>query len=616
MTRTDDTPKGPNFQEISLDPKDRGLEHDEDLDNEFGEYEAAEREQNDNPNLPSTQSVAFVAQKLNSNGTFRKIIKARKSDFVSAVIHLDGAKFSFEGRDYLRPVYDGNDSQVLLKTARQVEKSTFLANNNIINSVVMPYNKSLYVSPSHTQTRQFSNEKLRSALDGSPLIRKYLQDHAVSMQVFEKGFTNGSYIFLRSAFRTADRARGISARVLTLDEIQDMITSQIPVIMECTSHFPDATTYMAGTPKSLDNPIEVYWEETTQNEWLVPCSCGKWNFLDEKCIAPTDWYTRDTNPIPPGPVCSKCSKPINVTSGQWISLSPGKPIKGYRIPQLMVPWICGLYEQWQKLLWKRDNYPFGQFYNEVLGISYDCATKPITRAEMIECCQDYDLLDPARLNTKEAQAAKKLMLTAGIDWGEGNDGSERSPSGAIRTASYTVLTIGGYVNQKEWKTLLVKKYEGREIEPDYVVKDIIRICTALNVRLLGVDWGHGWGVNNSLIRRFGTDKVCQFQYLPKLKERMKWDPIGYRYHLQRNFIMSELFYDLKNGFIRFPRWSSIERYAKDVLAIYAEYMEFRREIKYDHRPSDPDDWFHSLLYAKLASDIYLGKSRRHTRVGQ
>jgi hypothetical protein len=489
--------------------------------------------------------------------------------------------------------------------------TTFLANNLVAISAVKPFNKCLYVSPSHTQTRQFSSEKLKPAIEKSPLIMKYLQDSGVSNQVFEKGFTNGAFIFLRSAFRSADRARGISARVLALDEFQDMLISEIPVIRECTSHFPDAIEIMAGTPKSLDNPIEIYWQSSTQNEWLVPCGCGHWNMLDETTIGPTQWY--ESGRLPPGPVCSKCVRPLDVTKGQWMSLSGGKAIAGYRIPQLMVPWIISTMSQWSRLLWKRDHYPFGQFANEVLGLSYDAASKPISRAALMGICGDYALWDPNNLTPYLADARSRVLI-GGVDWGEGNDGSEKSPSGKIRNASYTVLTLGYYETQRKFRTVLVKKYVGREVDPEHVVNDICRISAGLGVRVLGVDYGHGWGLNNVLVRKLGPKRVMQFQYLHKLKNRIKWDALGTRYHLHRNLFMSELFYDMKNGHVGFPKWAEFEPYAKDILSIYTEYNEFRREIKFDHRPSDPDDFFHSLLFCKLAADIFHGKSRRYTQI--
>lgn len=538
------------------------------------------------------------------------LLKARPSEFVANLIYLDGHPFSFEGRGYLKPVYNRRTPQVLLKTARQVEKSTLLCNKLVSRSVVVPFNKSLYVSPSHTQTRQFSNEKLRQAIEKSPKIKRYFQDSSVSTQVFEKGFTNGSYVFLRSAFRSADRARGISARDLTLDEIQDMYTSEIPVIMECTSHFPDYSTTMSGTPKTYDNTIEVYWQETTQNEWLVPCDgCSKWNYLDHMNIAPTHKYIQKK--LPPGPICRHCGKPIDPRKGKWVSFQPDKMIEGYRISQLMVPWICGLHDQWLKLLWKRDNYPFGQFMNEAMGLSYDSAQKPVTRGQLMACCCEDHIWDTSDLN-KLKQVASRYLLTAGVDWGEGNDGSGTTPTGKLRVASYTVLTIGAYIRQNCYKVFYMKRYTGNEVDPDHIIKDILRICGAIGVRLIGADWGHGWGVNNELVRKYGPDRVIQFQYVANLKVPMKWDVIGRKYEVSRNFMMSELFYDIKHGYLEFFRWEQFQDFGKDILAIFAEYSEYLRQMKYDHRKSDPDDAFHSLHYARLAADVHLGKSRRYT----
>lgn len=289
-------------------------------------------------------------------------------------------------------------------------------------------------------------------------------------------------------------------------------------------------------------------------------------------------------------------------------------MKGYRVPQLMVPWICGLKNQWLKLLWKRDNYPLSQFYNEVLGLSYDSASSPISMQDLIDICGDHEMWDLDEMTYDQVNKARGMVLSAGVDWGEGLDGAEKSPSGKPRPASYTVLTIGHYHTQHQYKVLAIKKFTGKEADPEYVVQFIATVCKNLGIQLVGVDWGHGWGVNNTLVRLLGPSHVVQFQHLHKLKQRLKWDPVGVRYHLQRNFMMSELFYDMTHGHVLFPRWKQFEPFSKDILAIYTEYNEQRREMKYDHRHAEPDDFFHSLLYCKLACDIMCGKSRRYTQI--
>ena len=893
------------------------------------------------------------------SGRRKVVMRAPKTAWIHNLIHLNGEKFDFTGREYLLPIYNTDDKEVLLKTARQVEKSTLLANELTVMAALLPFFRNMYVSPSHVQTRTFSNDKLKPVLERSPMIARYLQDNKVSTQVFEKGFTNGSMTFLRSAFFSADRARGISsdllcydkdAYVLTkegwrkfadigwdtffatrnpdtgmmewhrpteiikkkhtgkmitfkhqsfylrvtdnhdmvinwqvkpyledkwekvsadrlrvsdrmgfklglpvkweentpefktfpewrskqnhimpglempylkfaelmgwylaegfmtgtgcsqrpclilnikkdlgkvesclknsgltysigkgsseetatlilnssiltrylsnnrgaynkfipreffehplalekllyglyqgdacyhegedwkngtlrtrskqlsedsqeawlrlsrpaalhtrmhwnkhqdatdydkgsmvplyevcsynrdymifwnsdkekriscenveneevycvtvpnhelivkgshqskpivcgncIDELQDMIMSNLPVIAQCLSHSKYQYHRYAGTPKSFDNTIEQYWQNTTQNEWMVPCShCSaatgkKWNFLDIKCIGKK------------GPICKFCGGRLNISDGQWQSTAKGKRMKGYRIPQLMVPWIREWDgEPWHTLVHEMETYPEAQFYNEILGLSYDNAAKPITRADVaMNCVSDHHFVDVQR--DISAEVAKGIYF-AGVDWGEGNDGTGKDIMGKTRNASYTILTIGGFVGKK-FKIIYVKKYQGKETDPDFVVNDIYRTCTKLKVRMIGVDWGHGWGVNNALFRKYGPEKCVQFMYVDSQKEVRKWDPIGYKFQLMRNHVMSETFFQFKEeGFI-FPPMEEWEWYLSDIMNISVEYTEYQRKLRYIHRPSDPDDCFHSLLYCRQVADIYYG----------
>ena len=481
--------------------------------------------------------------------------------------------------------------------------STFLANELVITSAIQPFYKTLYVSPSHIQTRQFSSEKLKAAMEGSHLINRYLKDSRVSDQVFEKGFTNGSMIFLRSCYLSADRSRGISAHKLAMDEVQDILMSNVPVITQCLSHADNPIQLYTGTPKSFDNTAQLLWDNTTQNEWMVPCShCAsalgkKWNYLDVKNIGIH------------GPICKYCGAPLDVTQGQWQRAKTDTDFQGFRISQLMVPWIAGTPDKWKELLFTYNTYPESQFYNEVLGLSYDNASKPITRADVLmNCYPDITFFNPEHLNptNKLWRAVSGMNTFAGVDWGEGNDGAGKDVMGKIKTASYTVLTIGAHVSTNKFRVLFVKRYKGKEVDPDFVVKDIVRTCKLFNVRMIGMDWGHGWGVNNQIFRMYGPTKCVQFMYVDRQKEVRKWDPIGYKFQLLRNHVMSELFFQFKDQRFMFPPLNHWEDYAKDIFNVSVEYIEYQRKIRYVHRPSDPDDFCHSLLYCKQVCDIYYG----------
>ena len=204
------------------------------------------------------------------------------------------------------PIYNTRRKRLLLKTARQVSKSTSLCNILLTQCFLNTAMRVLYVSPSALQTRQFSNEKLRPAIYDSPLVMKYFFNRSSCIdQTFEKSFTNGSHMFLRYAFLTADRARGIPCELLCLDEIQDILRDNVRVISESLSAagiMDDlgkdlGVEIQAGTPKTFENTIEDSWSLSTQNEWMVPCSRHMprhWVFLDSSAIGKE------------GPVCSKC----------------------------------------------------------------------------------------------------------------------------------------------------------------------------------------------------------------------------------------------------------------------------------------------------------------------
>ncbi|MEC8306239.1 MAG: phage terminase large subunit family protein [Chlamydiota bacterium] len=517
--------------------------------------------------------------------------EVRPTDFVEFAIRIPNQAtkvlepFSFEQRRYLKPVYDSVSPRILLKCGRQVEKSTYLGNRLLALTCIQPNFTALYVSPTNQQTKTFSNDRIKEPLETSDRLRAWTTDQ-LAQNVFQKKFINRSQIVLRYAFLNADRVRGIPADMVCIDEIQDVLTDNIPVIEECVSHSSFKYKLYSGTPKSLDNTLESLWvEDSTQNEWVVPCdSCGggdyrHWNILDEANIGPSHL------------ICDNCGAEIYAMhdDAQWASMNPNPrvphPMDGYRVPQIMVPWC-----EWDDILNKQILYSRAKFHNEVLGLSYDSGTRPLTRDDIQSNCTDDITLNRSELNNMILKTRGKVVYL-GVDWGTGEQ-------------TYTVVVVCSYYNNK-FTVMYAQRFEGQLAEPSAQLERIDQIIKQWNVQLIGVDYGGGFDRNDAMIRRYGPRKVFKYQYSTITRGKIVWDPGLSRFLVNRTEVMSDVFNAIrrKNVF-GFPRWEDWDKpFAADMLNIFSEYSEERRINEYRKSKGVTDDTFHAIVVAFLVSAI-------------
>lgn len=502
--------------------------------------------------------------------------KVKPSFLASKIIHLDGSNLSLAGRDYLLPIYDSGYKNIILKCGRQVEKSSSLRHIALTRSVAKPFLRSLYVSPSQSQTSDFAKE-LEKLIEGSPYIKQHFTSNSLVNQMLEKQFTNGSTMKLRSAYLTADRCRGISVQDLYIDEIQDFLMHNLPVIEECQSHFPnEARRVYSGTPKSFNNPIETIWKDSSQNEWLVKCSgCNYHNNLGIDNIGSE------------GLICSKCGKMINSQDGFWVSHKPKALFQGFRISQLMVP-----FSAWHKIIEKFERYSTAKFHNEVLGLSYDSSEVPITEREMFEAS---DKNFPMMQSKTQKYASYPMFM--GIDWGTSEE-----------QKSKTVVTVGFFRTPNLFQYVYCKKFGEREKDPLYQLEEIIKIFGRFKCQLVCCDFGFGHVQNKILQDRIGYDKVVVVCYSQNQKQNVTWNKTANMFVVSKPKLMSNVFSGVKLGTIKFFRWEDmLETNLKDDwLNISTEYDERSRTTKYIHGQGYPDDGFHSCLYSRFGGLVFNG----------
>lgn len=507
--------------------------------------------------------------------------------------------FSFDGRRYMRQIYDTPAKRRLLKAGRQVEKSTCLGNTLLSYACMITGLNALYVSPTNIQTKVFSQDRLKEAIETSDYLQSWTTTK-LSDNVFLKKFINRSQITLRYAYLTADRVRGIPADVICLDELQDLLTDNIPVIEECAAKSHLKIFIYSGTPKSNDNTIQHYWTNlSTQNEWAVPCHRHSirgpvglivrqhWNILSEDHIGGESM------------VCERCRQPITPQdeAAMWVSMNPEirddpsirQPFEGFHIPQLMVPWITH-----DELLQKQKTYSRAKFFNEVLGESYDSGSRPLTPADITQNCEASLTMSPDYVETLRLTIGDVTPVYAGIDWGSGTD------------HSYTVISLGAYLpGTSKFTIFYVYRFEGPEMEPPVQLEKIKEIIHRFKVQKVACDYGGGHWPNDQLMRTFGWQRIMRYQY-SQINEKVRWeDGKLMRWIVNRTEVMSDIFNAIKRGNVfRFPNWAEFKTpFADDMLNIFSEYNETRRMNEYKKSPAVTDDSFHSILFCFLASFV-------------
>jgi hypothetical protein len=508
---------------------------------------------------------------------------ASLDNFIEQNIYVKGKPFTFSGRGYLRPVYTTQHRNLIVKFARQCEKSTMLANKMVCYQTALgPFN-AMYVGPTQEQAANFSRNRYGPALKDSQTLndafftnskRKSDKEYDVVDQVFNKRLNNGSETYFRYAFHDAERCRGYSADGITIDEFQDIMLDHLPVIEEAMSHSPFKVRIYSGTPKSLENGMEQIWRQSTQNCWCVQCThCDKWQRLGIHNIGLT------------GPSCKSCARNLHIANGQWVQFNKGAMWEGFHVSHIMVPWV-----DWGEILHKRDTYSEGKFMNEVMGESWDLLDKVLSEQDMRRCCDEKRgmfELPPDRY----AISASPMPMFAGVDWGKGEG------------KGYTILTIGSPVigNPNMIAVWYMKKYQGHEADPLFQIQDIAERCMKFNVQVIGADHGFGF-TNNKLLRKaVGENKVFEYQSVHSTQGGvLKYDGATDRYSMNRTKACADLILRIKAGNLSFPNWASFKPFSNDFTGIYEDYSEKARMFYYDHSPDNPDDAFFATLYLTQA----------------
>lgn len=535
--------------------------------------------------------------------TERKKIVLTRSAYAESIIRWDGKPLSLKNYPQFVAPYDGLYKKVCFKTSRQVGKSIKLMVDLLTDSCSIPHFKSMFVTPSESQTNKFSNLRIGKAILFSPHIRDNYIDASRPNAVLTRSFTNGSDIVFTYAMDDGDRVRGNSADHILCDETQDILLDAVrPEIKECLRESTYRRESFCGTPKTMENGLEGLWQNSTQDEWVIPCTgCNKHSIiLSETQLG--KW----------GPVCGHCKKYLNPRLGFWMSTNPNKDVtyKGFHISRpimfrgVAAAWndqehIDAAKTEWTEIMSSLSGpeaYPISKFRNEVLGVSDSMGTRLVTR-EMLEAA----MKGPPMCEKPTPELMRDVTrLAAGIDWSGGGENG----------FSNTVVVILGKLSSGGYRVLFFKIFSG--LHPVKENEEIVAILKNYDIKghlMIGGDAGEG-NMNMDMLRsKFDNPaRVVKFRYVgPQAQHYLAWHPRSLTYRLNRTVAHDSTLMGLVRGETQFPREPKgyVDIAFKHILAEYVEVTDARSGSHkvWRHAATNPDDFLQALIFARTTLQI-------------
>ena len=509
-------------------------------------------------------------------------------------LRLNGKPYSLKNREAMRrAVMDNNYKFILIYGGRQIEKSTTFAAKMLTLSIAAPGIRIAYVTAFEGQKNRFANSVLKPFMRTmNPSIKRYYLPSDVFTRTYFFELNNGSRAYVEYLGTTGDRLRGISLDMVFLDEVQDALYEAILVLDEALSHAnPEYVSlgmrHYAGTPKTVEHPIQYYWDISTQTQPVIKCEhCGRYNgdddVLDEKNVGSE------------GLVCRYCGKPLDPTKVIWVNsyeLEDTRPVMGFRYPKLIAPHLALHPEAWRTNVYdKMLNVPIHIFRNETLALPSDNVTRALTEEDLRSVSLPNVPLDLKLIEKYYKPQGYRPPVTMGIDWGGGN-------------RSYTVLALTTVYSDGGLITYALKRFVGPEANREFIVDFIKQLVGIVHPNYIFVDAGYSQEFLPPLREALGKSRITTVYFSHSLKKQYTYDRQANAFTVNRTQVLSQLFYHIRNGDHYFPRWGEFEPFARDFRALYIDTLP-NGKTYYNHYPGKPTDAAFATLLSALPFYIY------------
>lgn len=312
-------------------------------------------------------------------------------------LQLQGCKYSLIDHEYQKDITDSMADSIVVKKAAQLGITESFVIQNLHHQYygIYPFGV-LYLFPSETDVLDFSRTRFR------PLIAR---NWFLSEQVKDTDSVNvkniaGSMLFLRGGRatsridgirETSSRLKSIPVDCLYVDERDEISSAMVGLAIERMGHSKIKHYREFSTPSVPNFGIDVSYNASTQNIWMVKCTrCGMETCLEKEfpdCLG--TFLNGGVYRI-----CKKCHRPIDPSNGRWVPQYPSRSVQGYYSSQLMSKMVepKKLLDAWLHPEKQVPKTTKTEVMNSKLGLAYIESENQLTESQ-VRNCQCLDPMD-------------------------------------------------------------------------------------------------------------------------------------------------------------------------------------------------------------------------------
>jgi len=285
----------------------------------------------------------------------------------------NGSLIEFKDHRFLlEPYTDMTPEQVVMKPSQigwsvcGINKSLWLAKHRRANVI--------YTLPSKSVVKDFVQPKVEPIIEQNRLYSEWMgkTDSTALKAVGDR------FIYFRGSWEQS-AAISISAHVLINDERdrsnQMVLETYRTRLDDAKRERPDlGFVWQWSNPSIPGFGVDETWQVSNQKHWFVKCSRCNYEYYLK--------FPDNIDFVKKLYICAKCKRPMSDEDrrlGRWVVKFRDRPVAGYWISQLMIPWISA-----EEIIAKSKKDQ-SIFHNFCLGLPYVSQDQSISRQTILNC---------------------------------------------------------------------------------------------------------------------------------------------------------------------------------------------------------------------------------------